>query len=134
MIRPARIEDTEETQKIFYELMHTYAVFSHHERKFYKISYEELLSVITDTDFKLWINTCKEEEDRNFNRKELQPFRFRGNTYVRNYFGHTWTNSWDSKKWVGLYNYRTKKMDTSAIEYTFQSDSHYNSDYNEDSD
>ena len=122
-----RIEDPEEIQKLLYNLMYKYSVFSHSDRRFYKISDEEFLSIIIDMDFQLWINTCKEEEDRNFNRKELTPFRFRGKTYVRNHYGHTWTDDWNQKKWVGIYDYRTKKMDTSAPEYVFP-ESDYDSD------
>jgi len=128
VVSSKRIEDPDEMKNIFYELMNKYNVFSNYERKFYKISYEELLSIIIDMDFIMWTKICKEEQDRNFNRKELTPFRFRGNTYYRNYFGHTWTNNWKSKEWVGLYNYRTKQMDTSAPEYVFTSESEYDSD------
>lgn len=128
VISSKRIEDPEETQKIFYELMNKYNVFSHYDRKFYKITHEELLSIITDMDFTLWTKICREEENRNFDRKTLSPFRFRGNTYYRNYFGHTWTNNWDSKEWIGVYNYKTKKMDTSAPEYIFPPEPEYDSD------
>jgi hypothetical protein len=95
--------------------MHKYAVFVRKERTFYKIP--TLLSVITDIindmEFTSWTNTCKEEELRSYNRKELKPFTFQGKTYRRNYFGHTWEQFTD--KWIGLYDYWNKTLDTTAL-------------------
>jgi len=126
-----RIEDPEETEKKLYEIMYKYAVFLHKDHRFYKISYEEILSVLIDLDFKLWTITCKEEENRTYNCKELTPFMFRGAKCQRNYYGHTWTNDWNPKKWVGIYDYKTKKMDTSAPEYVFPNE--YESEYESNS-
>jgi len=115
IIYSKRIEEPEEKSKIFYELMHKYAVFARKERTFYKIP--DLLSVITDIitdmEFTSWKNTCKEEEQRSFNRKDLKPFRFRGKLYKRNYLGHTWNEYGDT--WIGLYNYWNKTLDTTAL-------------------
>lgn len=123
-----RIEDPEEIEKKLYDIMYKYSVFLHKDHKFYKISYEEILSVLTELDFKLWTITCKEEEDRTYNCKKLTPFRFRGKMCQRNYYGHTWTNDWNPKKWVGHYNYRTKKMNTSAPEHVFSNEPEYDSE------
>lgn len=130
IIYSKRIEDPEEKAKIFYELMHKHSVFVHKDRTFYKIPclLPIIKDIIIDMEFTSWTNTCKEEEVRTYGSKNLTPFRFKGKMYQRNYYGHTWTKDWDKKKWVGLYNYWNKTLDTTALEPEPEPDHEYDSD------
>jgi len=114
IVSSKRIEDPEEMDKIFCNLMYKYIKFSHKDIRFYEISYDQLLIVLRDMDFKAWTDTCYEEYSRDFHRNELKPFKFRGKTYRRNYYGHTWEEY--SDKWVGIYDYRNKTLDRTAVE------------------
>ena len=109
-----RIEDPEVMAKIFNDVIYKYTKYSHKDIQFYQISDEQFLTVLRDMDFKAWTNTCEEEYSRDFNRKVVKDFRFQGKTYMRNYFGHTWEEHTD--KWVGIYDYRNKTLDRTALE------------------
>jgi hypothetical protein len=124
IIYSKRIEDPEEKSQIFYELIHKYDMFSHKERKFYKIPdpLSIITEIVTDMNFKSWTNTCKQEEERTYCFSQLTPFMFKGKTYQRNYYGHTWTKDWNTKKWVGIYNYKTKILDSYAPECVIKED------------
>ena len=126
IVASKRIEDPQEMGKIFYGIIQKYSVFSHNDCLFYKISYEEFLSALKDMDFKSWIHICKEEENRKYRRTDFTPFRFRGKTYQRNYIGHTWSEY--GNKWIGIYNYNTKILDTSALQPLQESESESGSD------
>ena len=121
-----RVEDPEVIGKIFYDLMYKYDTFSHKEIRFYEISDDQLLTVLRDMDFKSWITTCQEEYSRDFSRKTVKDFRFQGKTYRRNYFGHTWEEY--SDKWVGIYDYRNKTLDRTALEPEPEPQYDYDSD------
>jgi hypothetical protein len=52
----------------------------------------------------------------------VHPWVYKGNKYLRNFEGETWTVGADGGvgEWVGLYNKTEDKIDTSAVEPSFE--------------